>query len=203
MVKEWTAVHIEESPPPQLAALAALVGLTLGKVASTPSQRGKNTPAAREGAIANSLKGLRFVISGTWPDLGGGQRLTSGKLCLKSCIKKFGGSVTMEFFRLTNFLVVGTSPGPKTIIDPHKKKVKIIDIDQLTKIIVGELAIVDLATEVYPEAAIMVLEVQNIQVQHHSNSSSSDIQAAEGTAGENTLEHSDNALAVGDGHSNG
>ncbi len=70
MVKEWMAVHIEELPPPQLDALAARVGLTLEKVAPTPSQRGEkdkvkvNTPAAREGAIANSLKGLRFVLFG-------------------------------------------------------------------------------------------------------------------------------------------
>ncbi len=85
----------------------------------------------------------------------------------------------------------------------HTKKVKIIDIDQLTKIIVGELAIIDLAIEVNPKAAIMVLEAQNIQVQRHPNSSCSDTQATEGTAGENTLECSDDALAVGDGHSNG
>ncbi len=80
---------------------------------------------------------------------------------------------------------------------------KIIDVDQLTKIILGELAIIDLATEVYPEAAITVLEAQNIQVQRHPNSSRSDMQAAEGTAGGLTLEHSNDALAVGDGHSNG
>jgi hypothetical protein len=76
MVDEWTADYIDELPPPQLAALAARTGLTLEKVASTPSQRGKkdkvkvDTPAACEGAIANSLKELRFVLLGTWPDLG-------------------------------------------------------------------------------------------------------------------------------------
>jgi hypothetical protein len=153
MVDEWTADHIDEPTPPQLAALAACAGLTLEKVASTPSRRGKkdkvDTPAASEGAIANSLKGLRCVPSGTWPDLGGGQGLTSGKLHLKSSIKKFGGSVTMMFSHLTNVLVVGTSPGPKMVIDAHEKKVKIIDIDQLTKIIVGGLVIIDLETEDY------------------------------------------------------
>ncbi len=84
----------------------------------------------------------------------------------------------------------------------HEKKVKIIDIDKLTKIIVGELAIIDLATDDYPEAAIMVLEAKNIQVQRHPNSSRSDTQAAEGTAGNNILERSYDAIAVGDGHSN-
>jgi BRCT domain type II-containing protein len=122
MVKEWTADHKDKPLPPQLAALAARAGLVLGKVASTPSRRGKkdkvkvNTPSASEGAIANCLKGIRFVLLGTWPNLGGGQGLTSGKLCLKSCIKKFGGLVTSQFSCLTNFLVVGTNPGPKKII---------------------------------------------------------------------------------------
>jgi hypothetical protein len=209
IVNEWTADHIDEPPPPQLAALAACAGLMLEKVASTPSQRGKkdnvkvNTPAASEGAIADSLKGLRFVLLGTWPDLGGGQGLTSGKLCLKSRIKKFGGSVTAMFLRLTDFLVIGTSPGPKKVMKAHKKKVKVIDIDQLTKIIVGGLAIGDLATEDYPKAAITVLEAKNIQVQRHPNSSRSDMQATEGAAGDNTLECSDDAISVRDGHSNG
>ncbi len=178
-------------------------------MASTPSRRGKkdkvkvNTPAPSEGAIADSHKGLRFVLLGTWPDLGGGQGLTSGKLCLKSRIEKFGGSVTVTFSRLTNFLVVGTSPGPKRVIEVYKKKIKIIDIDKLTKIIVEELAIVDLTTDNYPKAAITVLEAKNIQVQRHPNSSCSDTQATEGTAGNITLECSDDAIAVGDGHSNG
>jgi NAD-dependent DNA ligase len=165
MVDEWTANHKNEQLPPQLAAFAARAGLTLEKVVSTPSRRGKkdkvkvDTPAASEGAISDSLQGLRFVLSGTWP---GGQGLTSGKLCVKSRIKKFGGSVTSNYSRLTNFLVVGTNPGPKKIIDMHKRKLKIIDINQLTKIMVGELVIKDLVEEDYSEVAITVLEAGNI-----------------------------------------
>jgi hypothetical protein len=210
IVTEWMADHIDEPPPPQLAALAARAGLTLEKVASTPSRRGKkdkvkvDTPAASEGATANSLKGFRFVLSGTWPDLGGGQGLTSGKLlCLKSRFEKFGGFVTTTFLALPNFWSLVPAQAQKKVIEAHKKKVKIIDIDKLTKIIVGELAIVDLATDDYPMVAITVLEAKNIQVQRHPKSSRSDMQAAEGTAGNNTLEHSDDAIAVGDGHSNG
>ncbi len=96
-------------------------------------------------------------MSGTWPKLGGGQGLTSGKLHLKSRIEKFGGSFTSSFSRLTDFLVVGTSPGHKKIIEAHEKKIKIIDIDQLTKIIVGELMIKEIRVEVYPVAAITAL----------------------------------------------
>jgi hypothetical protein len=205
MVKEWTADHKDKPLLPQLAALAAHAGLALGKVASTPSRRGGkdkvkvDTPSTSEGAITDFPKGIRFVLLGTWPDLGGGQGLTSGKLCLKSRIKKFGGSVTLQFSCLTNFLVVGTNPGMKKIIKAHERKVKIINIVQLTNIIVGELAIANLVAEVYPEAARMVLEAKNIQVQHHPNSSRPDTQAAEGTA----KGPSDDASIAGDGHSNG
>ncbi len=90
MVEEWTADHKDKPLPPQLAALAARAGLALGKVASTPSRRGEkdkvkvDTPSASEGAIINCLKGIKFVLLGTWPDLGGGQGLTSGKLYLRT-----------------------------------------------------------------------------------------------------------------------
>ncbi len=70
----------------------------------------------------------------------------------------------MQFSCLTNFLVVGTNPGQKKIIKTHERNVKIINIVQLTNIIVGELAIADLVAEVYPEAARTVLEAKNIQM---------------------------------------
>jgi BRCT domain type II-containing protein len=70
----------------------------------------------------------------------------------------------LQFSCLTNFLVVGTNPGQKKIIKTHERNVKIINIVQLTNIIVGELAIADLVAEVYPEAARTVLEAKNIQM---------------------------------------
>jgi hypothetical protein len=55
------ADHKDEQLPPHLVALAARAGLTLEEVVSASSLRGKkdkvkvHTPAASEGAIANSL----------------------------------------------------------------------------------------------------------------------------------------------------
>jgi hypothetical protein len=128
MVNEWTADHEYEQLPPQLAALAERTGFLPEKSACTPTQRGKkdkvsvNTPSATDGAIPGSLKGFCFVMTGSWPELGGGHGLTSGRLRLKSRIEKFGGSVTSNYSRLTNFLVVGDNPGSKTVIEAHKKK---------------------------------------------------------------------------------
>ncbi len=78
MVDEWTADHKDEQLPPQPATLAARAGLMLKKVVSTPSQMGKkdkvkaNTPAASEGAIADSLQGLGLSCQAhglTWEEV--------------------------------------------------------------------------------------------------------------------------------------
>jgi NAD-dependent DNA ligase len=207
MVNKWTADHKDEQLPPQLAILAERTGFLPEKAACTPTQRGKkdkvsiNTPSATDRDIPGSLKGFHFVMTGSWPELGGGHGLTSGRLSLKSRIEKFGGSVTSNYSWLTNFLVVGDNPGSKMVIEAHKKKLKIININQLTRIMVGELMINDLRAEDYPEAARTVLEAKNIQVQRHPNPSSSDTQAAGGSDEDKFLKPSDDA--AGDGHSNG
>jgi BRCT domain type II-containing protein len=125
----------------------------------------------------------------------------SGRLQLKSRIEKFGGLVTSNYSRLTNFLVVGDNPGSRKFIEAHEKKLKIIDVDQLTKLMVGELIINNLKAEDYPAAARTVLEAKNIQVQRHPNPSSSVTQAADGTDEDRFLEQTDDT--AGDGHSNG
>jgi hypothetical protein len=158
MVDEWKADHNNEQLSLQLAALAEQAGLQPEMGAGTPTRGGKkykanvNTPSATDGAIPGCIKGLRFVMTGTWPDLGGGQGLTSGSLQLKSRIEKFGGSVTSNYSCLTNFLVVGDNPGSRKVIEAHEKKLKIIDVDQLTKLMVGELIINNLKAEDYPAA---------------------------------------------------
>jgi hypothetical protein len=207
MVDKWTAAHEDEQLPPRLAALAERAGLSPEKAAGTPTRMGKtdkvhiNTPSAIDGAIPGSLKGSYFVMTGTWPELGGGHGLTSGRLHLKSCIEKFGSLVTSNYSCLTNFLVVGDNPGSKKVIKAHERKLKIIDINQLTKIMMGELMTNDLRAEDYPKAAKTVLEAKNIQVQRHPNSSSSETQAADGTDEDECLKPNDNT--AGDGHSNG
>jgi hypothetical protein len=195
MVNKWTADHKDEQLPLQLASLAERAGLPPEKEAGTPTRRGKkdkitiNTPSAIDGAIPGVLKGFRFVITGTWPELGGGHGLISGRLRLKSCIKKFGDSVTSNYSCLTNFLVVCDNPGSKNVIKAHEKKLSIINTGQLTKIMVGELMIDNLRAGDYPKAARMVLEAKNIQVQRHPNPSSSDTQAAGGPDEDELLGH--------------
>jgi BRCT domain type II-containing protein len=81
-------------------------------------QHDKTSPV-KEDSLRKALLGQRFVLSRTWPRLGGGQWLTLGNEAVKVIIEKYGGSVTSEFLRLTNALVIGENPGPKKVLNAH------------------------------------------------------------------------------------
>ncbi len=97
-----------------------------------------------------------FVLSGTWPGLGGGQGLTPGKDNMKAIIKQHGESVTSGFSCLTNALVIGDNPGQKKILKAHEQGLSIVKLDQITSIITydGKTA-QDLLLAQYPEAALV------------------------------------------------
>lgn len=65
----------------------------------------------QDGYIVNSLAGKRVVLTGTFPELGGGAGLNLGKDKLKKMIELFGGRVTSAVSGLTDILVVGKDEG--------------------------------------------------------------------------------------------
>jgi len=89
MVQEWYKNGSSTELPPDLKELAKRSGITFTASTdthpTTPSRLGKHekenaiTPTAQDGAVQDSLDGLRFVLSGIWPDLGGGSGLGLGK----------------------------------------------------------------------------------------------------------------------------
>ncbi len=93
----------------------------------------KTSPVKEDGQ-GKALLYQHFVLSGMWPRLGGGQGVTLGKLAVKGTIKKYGRSVTLEFLRLTNALVIGEIPGPKKILDAHGCNLAIIELNHLNDI---------------------------------------------------------------------
>ena len=152
LVQEWYESSGGADLPQELIELVAKSGVNLtatptGNDPSTPSRRGKRekdiaaTPTARDGAILGSLEGLRFVLSGTWPNLGGGSGLEVGKQRLKARIEQFGGRVTGAISGVTNVLVIGESPGPKKMVEALEKGVKVIDMEILNHMIRGELSL--------------------------------------------------------------
>jgi hypothetical protein len=121
MVPEWYKNGSRMELPLDLKKLAKRSGITFTASTdthpTTPSRLGKHekenaiTPTAQDGAVQDSLDGLRFVLSGIWPDLGGGSGLGLGKEKVRAQIKQFGGKVTSAISGVTNVLVTGEKPG--------------------------------------------------------------------------------------------
>ena len=65
----------------------------------------------RDGAVPNTLQGKTIVLTGTFPELGGGEGLNLGKDRCKKMCESFGGKVTSAVSGKTNLLVVGKEPG--------------------------------------------------------------------------------------------
>ena len=119
----WTAVHQEmrekvgaalrsvgasaPAPPPPSTAVA-VVKLKKKK----PSSKGFIVPRPNAGlAAANCLAGKTVVLTGVFPQLGGGQGLDLGKARARAMIESFGGRVTGSVSGRTDVLLVGKEPG--------------------------------------------------------------------------------------------
>jgi hypothetical protein len=195
MVEEWYESSGGADLPPELKELVAKLGvdltaMTTGTNLNTPNRLGKHekntasTPTAWEGAVQGSLEGLRFVLSGTWPNLGGGSGLEVGKQRLKARIKQFGRRVTGAISGVTNVLVIGESPGPKKLVEALEKEVKVIDIDILNHMIQGELTLDEIRSlNVNASDKGALIHSMDHQVQHQSQTPMPTKQAKQGTAG--------------------
>ncbi|KAI8614747.1 hypothetical protein BC830DRAFT_1125914 [Chytriomyces sp. MP71] len=63
------------------------------------------------GAIADCLQGKTVVLTGIFPEVGGGVGLTLGKNRMKQICESFGARVTGSVSGRTDFLIVGQDPG--------------------------------------------------------------------------------------------
>ena len=92
----------------------------------------------KNGAVANSLQGKTFVLTGTFPELGGGAGLSLGKAKLKHLITSFGGAVRSAVSGKTDVLVVGKNPGfSKVSKAREKRKTKLLSVKDLKGILEG------------------------------------------------------------------
>ena len=92
----------------------------------------------KNGAVANSLAGQTFVMTGVFPELGGGVGLSLGKAKLKQLISSFGGRVTGSVSGKTDVLVVGKNPGFSKVSKAREKpKVKMMSVKTLKEILEG------------------------------------------------------------------
>ena len=91
-----------------------------------------------DGAIEGRLKEKRFVVTGVFPELGGGFGLNLGRDRLKAMIESFDGKVTSSISRKTDYVIVGDEPGEKRLEEARSKRKPIINRSTLYKILTGE-----------------------------------------------------------------
>jgi NAD-dependent DNA ligase len=105
------------------------------------------------GAKKDCLKGKKFVLTGVFPTLGGGDGLTLGKDKLKEIITSFGGSVTGSISGIINYVVVGEDPGAKKLEQAKARGVETIDLSALMNM---------------TGSGIDSVDVGNVKVKHES-----------------------------------
>lgn len=93
----------------------------------------------KNGALsANSQEEIRFVMTGTFPELGGGGGLNLGKDKLKVLITSFGGRVTSSVSGKTDILVVGKNPGFSKVSKARRQpNCKLMSLKDLTEYFEG------------------------------------------------------------------
>ena len=106
--KEEPVAASAPPPPPPPSAVVAVVKPKKKK----PSSKGFIVPRPNAGlAAANCLAGKTVVLTGVFPQLGGGQGLDLGKARARAMIESFGGRVTGSVSGRTDVLLVGKEPG--------------------------------------------------------------------------------------------
>ncbi len=126
--------------------------------------------------------GRRFVLSGVWPNLKEEAGLRLRKDRVKSCIERFGGKVTLAISGLTDALIIGEKPVDKKLTQAYEKEVKVIDIDTLNHLIMGELSLDKVQTK-YASGQGALVQMEDHLVQHQSQIHMPAEQAIAGTAG--------------------
>lgn len=80
------------------------------------------------GAVAGAFEGKRFVLTGVFPEVGGGTGLTLGKDRVRGMIESFGGVVTSAVSGATNYLVVGKEPGASKVSNARDRNIPMPDL---------------------------------------------------------------------------
>jgi hypothetical protein len=83
------------------------------------------------GAEANALDGQRVVLTGVFPEVGGGAGLNLGKDRTRAIIESFGGTVTSSISGKTNLLIIGREPGAGKVSSAEQRNVKMVTLATL------------------------------------------------------------------------
>ena len=108
-------VKKEDGAVEAVKAESALVAVAPSRVLSAIVKQNApgrfQTPEPGPGVSDTLLRGQKVVITGTFPEIGGGSGLELGKARVANMVQAFGGRVTQAVSGATTMLVVGKNPG--------------------------------------------------------------------------------------------
>lgn len=148
--KKSTAKGKKSAPAPNTeVAVASISSQALVACAAPVKENaiaGKKTKKAKfdipcpgvNGAIAGVLDGKRFVLTGVYPELGGGAGLNLGKERVKALISNFGGNVTSAVSGVTDFVLVGRNPGRSKVTQADNRGVPLLSLLSLQRLLMGQ-----------------------------------------------------------------
>lgn len=131
------ALHTAAAATSQaLVAHANLDARTSSAVAPASGKKSKfqMPKPGQNGAIAGVFDGQTMVLTGLFPEVGGGTGLNLGKEKMKSLIENFGGRVTGSVSGKTDFLVVGKDPGASKVSKASAKSIPLVDLLALNRV---------------------------------------------------------------------
>jgi hypothetical protein len=131
------------------AAGAGAGGSSSSLVPSTPTL---SIPEPGQEADPNSLSGKKFVLTGRFPEVGGGFGLREGKDNTKTVIESFGGKVVGSISGKTDVLVVGEEPGFKKVLEARERNIPMVHLSDLVQegIVEGNLEALEDEAETTP-----------------------------------------------------
>lgn len=91
----------------------------------------------KNGAVGNMLEGKRVVLTGTFPEVGGGSSLDLGKEKVKRMVEAFGGKVTSAVSGKTDILIVGKNPGFSKVSKAKTRGIQLIALKDMKEAIEG------------------------------------------------------------------
>jgi BRCT domain type II-containing protein len=77
------------------------------------------------------------VLTGVFPEVGGGGGLNLGKARVTAMIASFGGRVTSAVSGVTDLLVVGKAPGTSKVRKARARNIQLLDLSSLVDVIEG------------------------------------------------------------------
>lgn len=99
--------------------------LSRGRRVFVPPRPGVN------GALVDALAGKRVVLTGLFPEVGGGMGLNLGKDRAKQIVDSFGGRVTSAVSGKTDYLLVGREPGASKVTQARERGIQMLTIGDL------------------------------------------------------------------------